>query len=151
MKRKFLAVLVFLQACSYHLGPFASSNTHFQVGQIQVRVANPEVEHALSRAAATSIASRRGDASKAVNVHFELLDFDAGPIAPRGGFHRVSMTLLVQTDTNQRVTVQGTREFLGSSDAEQTRLNQSGALQALAVELAEQAVVRLTLQVEKEP
>ena len=150
MKRNFLAVLVFLQACSYHLGPFASSETHFEVGQIQVRVANPEVENALSRAAATSIASRRGEASKVVQVHFELLDFDTGPISPLGSFHRVSLTLLVTTDAAHRVTVQGARQFPGSSNAEQTRLNQTSALQALAQELTEEAVVRLTLQAEKE-
>lgn len=149
MKRFFLAVLVFMQACSYHLGPFSSSEKHFTVGQIDVRSANPELERAVYRAAMSAVSLRHTAQGEAERIHFNVVKFEDGVIAPNGKYFRLSITLVAKTDDNAQVTVQGARQYTGGLDPEANRLKQIEVMYALAHELIEEAVVRLTLKGEE--
>ena len=146
MKRHILAVLVFLQARSYHLGPFSSSESNLQVGQIDVRVSNPEIERALARAAASAVSSRRHNESEPKHLHLELVHYESRIAAPGAGYYQLSMILQAKTDSEEPVTVRGTSQYRGDADPEQSKINQAQAIQRLSEQLVDQAVVRLVLQ-----
>lgn len=149
----FIAVPLLFSGCGYHLGRLPSGETALTVGEIHVSSPESEMEGALARALGVALSrrgkpSRRGKASRpssggGATVDLHLIQSTITPTGPGGLHFQVQIHLKLQSANGQVGTAKGSQLFSGGQDPLSQRRERERAVEELATQLVELALLEL--------